>query len=57
MDAALESYEYALREELTGKTAAEILKAMGVIPTFGCEACARTNDGAAIGPAGLTVLS
>jgi hypothetical protein len=41
IDAALESYEYALREELNGKRAAEFLKAHGVIPTCGCNACAR----------------
>jgi hypothetical protein len=41
MDAALESYRYALREELNGKRAAEFLKAHGIIPTCGCNACAR----------------
>jgi hypothetical protein len=41
LDAALESYEFALREELNGKRAAEFLKAHGVIPTCGCNACAR----------------
>jgi len=41
MDAALESYEFALREELNGKRAAEFLKAHGIIPTRGCNACAR----------------
>jgi hypothetical protein len=41
IDAALESYEYALREELNGKRAAEFLKAHGIIPTCGCNACAR----------------
>lgn len=41
LDAALESYGYALREELNGKRAAEFLKAMGIIPTCGCHACAR----------------
>jgi hypothetical protein len=38
---SLESYGYALREELNGKRAAEFLKAHGVIPTCGCNACAR----------------
>ena len=41
IDAALESYEFALREELNGKRAAEFLKAHGIIPTCGCNACAR----------------
>jgi hypothetical protein len=41
IDAALESYGYALREELNGKRAAEFLKAHGIIPTCGCNACAR----------------
>jgi hypothetical protein len=41
IDAALESYEFALREELDGKRAAEFLKAHGIIPTCGCNACAR----------------
>ena len=41
VDAALESYEYALREELNGTRAAEFLKALGIIPTCGCNACAR----------------
>jgi len=31
----------ALREELDGKRAAEFLKAHGIIPTCGCNACAR----------------
>jgi len=37
----LESYEFALREELDGKRAAEFLKAHDIIPTCGCHACAR----------------
>ena len=41
LDAALESYKHALREELNGKRAAEFLKAHGIIPTCGCNACAR----------------
>jgi hypothetical protein len=41
LDAAMESYKYALREELDGKRAAEFLKANGIIPTCGCYACAR----------------
>jgi hypothetical protein len=41
VDAAMESYKYALREELNGKRAAEFLKAHGIIPTCSCNACAR----------------
>jgi hypothetical protein len=41
LDAAMESYKFALRQELNGKRAAEFLKAHGVIPTCGCNACAR----------------
>jgi hypothetical protein len=39
IDTALESYEFALREQLDGKRAAEFLKAHGIIPTCGCHAC------------------
>ena len=41
IDAALESYEFAFREELDGKRAAEFLKAHGIIPACGCHACPR----------------
>ena len=41
LDAAMQSYEYALREELNGKRAEEFLKAHGIIPTCGCNACAH----------------
>lgn len=43
IDIAMESYRYALSEELDGKRASEFLKAMGVLPTCGCTACARTH--------------